>query len=380
MNRRLNIDIWLLLILFLLLGFGTVMIYSTSAVYAEEQYGDSMYFLKKHLLWIFIGLIGMFATWRLDYHVLRRYSKILFFISIGLLMLVYVPGVGRTAGGSRRWLVVMGFSIQPSEIAKLALVMYLADILTRKQRWVTEFWKGLAPPLIAMGIMVGLVLRQPDLGTAVEMGLVAFIILFIAGVKFQYLATLGLSAMPFLYIFIFSTPYRRNRILSFINPWKDPEGIGFQIVQSFLALGSGGVFGVGLGQSRQKLFYLPAAHTDFVFSIIGEELGILGTLLILFLFIAILWFGAHICLKALDLFGHFLALGIVSLISLQAIINIGVVTGSFPTKGLPLPFISYGGSSMAMYLVGFGILLNIHNWTQRKLLSGSLMAQDAVIR
>lgn len=380
MNKRSNIDIWLLLILFLLLGFGTVMIYSTSAIYAEEKYGDSMFFLKRHLSWICIGLIGMFATWRLDYHVLRKYSKILFFASIGLLMLVYVPGIGKTAGGAKRWLAVMGFNIQPSEVAKLALVVYLADILTRKQRWVTEFWKGLVPPLVAMGIMVGLVLLQPDLGTAVEMGLVAFMILFIAGVKFQYLATLGLSAMPFLYIFIFSTPYRRNRILSFINPWKDPEGIGFQIVQSFLALGSGGVFGVGLGQSRQKLFYLPAAHTDFVFSIIGEELGILGTLLVLFLFIAILWFGAHICLKALDLFGHFLALGIVSLISLQAIINIGVVTGSFPTKGLPLPFISYGGSSMAMCLVGFGILLNIHNWTQKKLLSGSLMAQDVVIR
>lgn len=380
MNKRLNIDIWLALIIFLLLGFGTVMIYSTSAIYAEEQYGDSMFFLKRHLTWICIGLIGMFIAWRLDYHIMRRYSKIFFFLSIGLLMLVYVPGIGKTAGGARRWLVIMGLNIQPSEIAKVALVVYLADVLTRKQRWLMEFWKGLVPPLVAMGIMVGLVLLQPDLGTAVEMGLVAFIILFIAGVKFQYLMTLGLSAMPFLYIFIFSTPYRRNRILSFINPWKDPEGIGFQIVQSFVALGSGGVFGVGLGQSRQKLFYLPAAHTDFVFSIIGEELGILGTLLILFLFIAILWFGAHICLKALDLFGHFLALGIVSLISLQAIINIGVVTGSFPTKGLPLPFVSYGGSSMAMYLVGFGMLLNIHNWTAKKLLSGSAMAQDVVIR
>lgn len=379
MNKRSNIDVWLLLILFLLLGFGAVMIYSTSAIYAEERYGDSMFFLKRHLTWICIGLVGMLITWRFDYHILRKYSKILFFASIGLLMLVYMPGIGRTAGGARRWLVVKGLSIQPSEIAKLALIVYLADILTRKQRWVTEFWKGLVPPLIAMGIMVGLILLQPDLGTAIEMCLVAFIILFIAGVRFQYLLTLGLSALPFLYIFIFSTPYRRNRILSFINPWKDPEGIGFQIVQSFVALGSGGLFGVGLGQSRQKLFYLPAAHTDFIFSIIGEELGILGALLVLSLFLAILWFGGRICLKALDLFGHFLALGIVSLISLQAIINIGVVTGSFPTKGLPLPFISYGGSSMAMYLIAFGILLNIHNRTQKKLLSGSLIAQDAVI-
>lgn len=380
MNKRNNLDFWLLLIVFILLGFGSVMIYSTSAIYAEEQYGDSFFFLKKHLAWISIGLAGMFLAWRIDYHVLRKYSKILFFISIVLLVLVYVHGIGRSAGGAKRWLVVSGLNIQPSEIAKLALIIYLADILTRKQRWVLEFWKGLIPPLVAMGIMVGLILLQPDLGTTVEMAVVAFIILFIAGVKFQYLITLGLSAMPFLYVFIFSTPYRRNRILSFMNPWKDPEGIGFQIVQSFLALGSGGIFGVGLGQSRQKLFYLPAAHTDFIFSIIGEELGIFGTLFILFLFLVILWLGARICLKALDLFGHFLALGIISLISLQGIINIGVVTGTFPTKGLPLPFISYGGSSMAMYLVCVGVILNIHNWTQRKMLSGSQMAQDVIIR
>lgn len=167
--------------------------------------------------------------------------------------------------------------------------------------------------------------------------------------------------------------------MSFMNPGKDPEGIGFQIAQSSIALGSGGIFGVGLGQSRQKLFYLPAAHTDFIFSIIGEELGIFGTMFFLFLFIIIIWCGARICLTALDLFGHFLALGIVSLISLQTIINIGVVTHTFPTKGLPLPFISYGGSCMAMYLVSFGILLNIHNWTQKKILSGSSMAQDVVI-
>lgn len=379
MNNRSNIDVWLLLILFLLVGFGAIMIYSTSAIYAEERYKDSFFFLKKHLTWICIGLAGMFVTWRTDYHILRKYSKILFFVSIALLGLVYIPGIGRSAGGARRWLTVKGFNIQPSEIAKLGLIVYLADILTRKQRWLKEFWKGLVTPLIAIGIMVGLILLQPDLGTAAEMALVAFIILFIAGVKFQYLITLALSAMPFLYVFIFSAPYRRNRILSFINPWKDPEGIGFQIVQSFLALGSGGIFGVGLGQSRQKLFYLPAAHTDFIFSIVGEELGIFGTIFVLFLFLLIIWYGARICLKALDLFGHFLALGIVSLISVQTIINIGVVTGSFPTKGLPLPFISYGGSCLAVYLTSFGILLNIHSWTQKKILSGSVMARDVVI-
>lgn len=377
--KRSNIDIWLLFLLFLLIGFGIVMIYSTSAVYAEEQYGDSLFFLRRHLTWVCIGMVGMLITRKIDYHVLRKYSKILFFLSIGLLVLVYIPGIGRTAGGARRWISIGGLNFQPAEVAKITLIIYLSDILTRKQRWVKEFWRGIVPPMIAMGIEVGLILLQPDLGTAVEVALIAFIILFIAGAKFQYLITLGLSAMPFLYIFIFSSPYRRNRIMSFMNPWADPEGIGFQIVQSFLALGAGGIFGVGLGQSRQKLFYLPAAHTDFVFSIIGEELGFLGTLFVLFIFISILWLGARICLRALDLFGHFLSLGIVSLITLQAIINIGVVTGVFPTKGLPLPFISYGGSSMAMYLTSIGILLNIHNWTQRKLLSGSSIAQDVVV-
>jgi len=355
------------------------MIYSTSAIYAEERYKDGLYFLKRHLAWIGIGLVGMFAVWKTDYHLLRKYSTALFFVSVILLGVIYIPGIGKTAGGATRWIEFKGFRFQPSELAKITLIIYLSDILTRKQRWMQEFIKGLVPPLVVMGVMVGMVLLQPDLGTSVEMTLVAFIMLFVAGVKFQYLITLALSAMPFLWVFIFSTPYRRNRMLSFMDPWKDPEGIGFQIVQSFLALGSGGIFGVGLGQSRQKLFYLPAAHTDFIFSIVGEELGVVGSIFILFLFITIVWFGMRICFKALDLFGHLLALGIVSLISIQTIINVGVVTGSLPTKGLPLPFISYGGSCMAMYLVCIGILLNIHKWTQNKLMSGSSMAQDVVV-
>jgi cell division protein FtsW len=379
-NKRSNIDVWLVLILFLLLGFGSAMIYSTSAIYAEERYKDGLFFLKKHITWICVGLLGMLAAWKMDYHVLRKYSKLLFFLSIALLVAVYIPGVGKRAGGAQRWFMIKGYSFQPSEVAKFALIIYLSDVLTRKQRWVKEFWKGLVPPLIAIGIMIGLILGQPDLGTSAAISMIAFIMLFVAGTKVRYLITMTLSALPFLFFYIFSAEYRKNRILSFIDPWKDAGGKGFQIVQSFLALGSGGVFGVGLGQSRQKLFYLPEAHTDFIFSIIGEELGVVGSLLVLFLFIIILWFGMKICLKSLDLFGHLLALGIVSAIALQTIINIGVVTGSFPTKGLPLPFISYGGSCMAMYLVGIGILLNIHKWTQNKIQSGSKIAQDVVIK
>jgi len=380
MRRKLNTHVWMLLVLFLILGFGGIMIYSTSAIYAEEAHGDSFFYLKRHLTWIVLGLIGMFLAWKVDYHIWRRYSKPLFFVSVGLLIMVYMPGIGRSAGGARRWLSLGGFGFQPSELAKLALIIYLSDILTRKQRWVQEFWKGLVPPLVIIGIMVGLILLQPDLGTSMSMAIVAFIILFIAGVKWQYLATLGLSALPFLFVFICSAPYRWNRIMVFLHPWKDPQGTGFQIIQSYLALGSGGIWGVGLGNSRQKLFYLPAAHTDFIFSIIGEELGVLGSLAILILFALLLFLGVVICLRALDLFGHFLALGIVTTISLQTIINIGVVTGSLPTKGLPLPFISYGGSCMLVYLVAVGILLNIHSWTQKRMASGSSLANDIMIR
>lgn len=376
MKKRSNVDVWLVFMLFFLLGIGTIMIYSTSAIYADEKYGDSFFFLKRHLIWICIGLVGMFFAWRVDYHILRKYSRFFILVSIGLLGLVYFPGIGRSAGGARRWLAIGGLSFQPSEIAKVALIIYLSDMFVRKQRWIKEFWRGLVPLLIVAGIIMGLVLKQPDLGTVIAIGMVVCIMLFIAGTRLRYLLAMGLSTLPFLYVFIARVPYRRARIMNFLNPWGDPQGSGFQIVQSFLALGSGGVFGVGLGQSRQKLFYLPAAHTDFIFSIIGEELGLLGTLLVVGLFIGFVWCGTKIALKTVDLFGYFLAVGIVSTISLQAVINIGVATGSFPTKGLPLPFVSFGGSCMVMYLIATGILLSIHRWTQTKLASGSSMAKD----
>ena len=376
MYKRNNVDVWLVFILFFLLGIGAVMIFSTSAIYADQKYGDSLFFLKRHLAWIGLGLLGMFLAWRIDYHVLRKYSKFLILVSIGLLCLVYFPGIGRSAGGARRWLTVGGFSFQPSEIAKFALVVYISDMFVRKQRWIKEFWRGLVPILIIVGITTGLILKQPDLGTVIAMGMVVAVMLFVAGARLRYLVVMGLSVLPFFYVFIARVPYRRARIINFLSPWSDPLGSGFQIVQSFLALGSGGVFGVGMGQSRQKLFYLPAAHTDFIFSIIGEELGLLGTMLVISLFIGLIWCGTKIVLRSTDLFGHFLAVGIMSTISLQTVINIGVVTGSFPTKGLPLPFISFGGSCMVMYLVAIGVLLSIHRWTQAKLASGSSMAKD----
>lgn len=379
MKRRDNSDIWLVFTIMLLLAIGIIMIYSTSAIFADQKHNDSLYFLKRHMLWIVIGLFLMFAVWRIDYHVLRRYSKLLAFASVGLLGLLYVPGLGRTAGGACRWIIFKGFSFQPSEVAKFALVVYLSDMFVRKQRWIKDFWKGLIPILLIVGVIMVLILKEPDLGSVIGIAMVVCVMLFVAGARLRYLMVMGLCALPFLYVFIFRVPYRRVRIMNFLHPWADPQGVGFQIVQSFLALGSGGVFGVGLGQSRQKLFYLPAAHTDFIFSIIGEELGLIGTLLVVGLFIAFVFLGIKIARNAIDLFGFFLAIGIVSTISLQAVINIGVVTGSFPTKGLPLPFISFGGSCMVMYLVAIGVLLSIHRWTQNKIASGSSLAKDARI-
>ena len=235
----------------------------------------------------------------------------------------------------------------------------MADFIGRKEDYIKTFWKGFVPPIFILGFMAVLVLMQPDLGTTVSLGIVVLVMLFVAGVRPTYLLSLLIASIPALYILIFSVPYRRMRIMAFLNPWLDPKGSGFQIIQSQIALGSGGIFGVGLGHSKQKLFYLPAAHTDFIFSIIGEELGLLGTIGVIILFIIFIQQGIKIIKNAPDKFGYFLSLGLVLMICLKAVINIGVSCGMLPTKGLPLPFISYGGSSLMFDMVSVGILMNI---------------------
>lgn len=343
----------------LLLSIGVVMIYSTSAFYAQDKFNDSYYYLRRQALWIICGLVAFACAVNIDYHNLRTHSRSLIFASIALLILVYVPGMGRTAGGASRWIWCGCFSFQPSELAKFALILYLADALARKQRQIGQFWRGLMMPLALSALMLGLVIMQPDLGTTVLMALMLIIMLFVAGARLRLLLPLALAALPAIYVLVFSSEYRKRRIVAFLNPWADPEGTGFQIIQSFIALGSGGLTGMGLAQSRQKFYYLPAAHTDFIFSIIGEELGFIGAAVIVTLFLALLILGMSICRKAPDFYGHLLAFGIVSVLSLQAIINIAVVTGTLPTKGLPLPFISFGGSSMVINLFAVGVLMNI---------------------
>jgi len=343
----------------ILVCIGIVMIYSSSSIYSWEKYKDSLYFLKRHLIFLFVGSILTFLVMLVDYRKFREYAKPLLLLSIVLLVLVLVPGIGREVSGARRWFRFKFLSFQPSQLANLAVIVYIADFIARKESAIKQFLRGFLPPICVLGFCALLILAQPDLGTAVSLGVVALIMLFIAGVRTKYILSLVLASLPALYVLIFSVPYRRARILAFINPWLDPKGSGFQIIQSQIALGSGGIFGVGLGHSRQKLFYLPAAHTDFIFSIIGEELGFLGTLGVIFLFIIFIQQGLKIIKNTSDKFGYFLALGLVLMITFKAVINIGVSCGILPTKGLSLPFVSYGGSSFIFDLISVGVLINI---------------------
>jgi len=335
------------------------MIYSSSSIYAWEKYGDSFYFLKRHLAFLSVGLILGFLAMVIDYRLFRKYAHLMIWIALFLLVLVLIPGLGREVSGARRWFRFKFISFQPSEFANLALIVYIADFIARKEDKIKMLLEGFVPAVCMLGAVVLLILLQPDLGTIIALGSVVMLMLYIAGVRGRYILSLILCSLPALYFLVFSVPYRRARILAFLNPWLDPKGIGFQIIQSQIAIGSGGLFGRGLGHSQQKLFYLPAAHTDFIFSIIGEELGLLGTLGIILLFMIFIQQGLKIIKNAQDRFGYYLSLGLILMISLKAIINIGVSCGVFPTKGLPLPFISYGGSSLIFDMVSLGILINI---------------------
>lgn len=347
------------LIVLILVAVGIVMIYSASAIYAYGKMGDSLYYLKRHLVYLAIGFAMMFFAMSLDLDTLKKFSKPLMIVSIIMLLLVLVPHIGRVTGGARRWFRFGIVNFQPSEFAKIAIILYVADIVSRKGNSIKSFIHGYLPAAMVIGLTAGLVLLEPDLGTAVTIAAIAFVMLFAGGVNIYHIIASFLSSLPLLYVLLFSVPYRRKRIMIFINPWSDPRGTGFQIIQSFIALGSGGPFGVGLGQSKQKLFYLPASHTDFIFSIIGEELGFIGTGALIILFGLFLWQGMKVVFKSVGTFEKLIALGVVSLITLEAVINIGVTAGSLPTKGLPLPFISYGGSGLIFHLMAAGLLLNV---------------------
>ena len=354
-------DRLLIYIVLALLVIGWIMVYSSSAVVAKMTYNDSFKFLKKQLLFSLIGLIGMVVAMRIDYRRWMRWTYPILAASILLLLVVLIPGLGLSlqVGVARRWLMTPLFAFQPSELAKLALVFFIAYALTKKGERIREFAYGFLPIMIIAGMMIILVILEPDMGTAVFMGLLTVVLLFIGGVRVSYLLALPLMAAPGLYLFVNRFPYAYRRLTAYLHPWEDMQGMGFQIIQSFVALGAGGPWGVGLGDGKQKLFFLPAAHTDFILAILGEEAGFIGIAVLILLFALLVWRGMRISLKTADTFGAYLAIGITAMIALQVIINMGVVLGLLPTKGLTLPFISYGGTSLVTNLVGVGILLNI---------------------
>lgn len=354
-----NIRISLFMTTMVLVCVGIVMIYSASCIYAWERYHDGFFFLKRHISFVAIGIVLAFLVMTVDYRKFRTFAKPLLLVSLLLLALVLIPGIGREVSGARRWFRFKFISFQPSELANIAVIIYMADFITRKKEMLKSFVWGFMPAMMVLGAVVLLILMQPDLGTTLALGVVVFIMLFIAGVRPQHLLYVILAGLPALYFLIFHVPYRRMRIMAFLNPWADPRGSGFQIIQSQIALGSGGITGIGLGHSKQKLFFLPAAHTDFILSIIGEELGLIGTVGVVSLFVLFILLGLKIVKNAPDQFGYLLGLGLVSMITLKAMVNIGVSCGVLPTKGLPLPFISYGGSSFIFDLVSVGILMNI---------------------
>lgn len=355
-------DLLLFACVLALLGIGLVMVYSASSIVAYDRLADSAFFLRRQALWIVIGLAAMFVASRVHYQRLHAYAAPLLLITAVLLVAVLIPGVGRVAGGARRWIAAGALGFQPVEAAKLALLVYVAHFAVRRASEVRDLRRGVVPPLAVTAAFALLVLAQPDMGSAIVLGIVSLTVLFLAGARLAHLALALLAALPAAAAAVVAADYRFQRILVFLNPWNDPQGSGFHIIQSFLAFGSGGLFGVGLGESRQKFFYLPERHTDFIFAILGEELGLLGTGVLLLLFGLLAYRGYRISRAAPDRFGALLAAGITATIVGQALINMGVATGLLPVKGVPLPLVSFGGSSLVMTMIQIGILLNISQY------------------
>jgi len=358
-NHYLGYDLILLGVTALLTLGGLLMIYSASSPMADRLHGSSLYLLRSHLLHLGLGLLAMWVAMRIPYARWQQWAPYALLAAFALLILVLIPGIGYQVGGARRWLHLGPLSFQPTELLKLVLIVYVASYLNRKPGMVAQFFRGMLPNFTVMGVFLALVVLEPDFGTMVLIAMTLLLMIFVGGAKPGHIlaSLIGFGAIGAW--LVASQSYRLRRVFAFLDPWGDPLNSGFQIVQSYLAFGNGGVFGVGLGDSRQKLFFLPDAHTDFIFSIVGEELGLIGVLAAMLLFACFLWRGYRICLAAEEDFGRYLAYGITTLFTLQILLNLAVVMGLMPTKGLPLPFISYGGSSLLGSLFMTGVLLNI---------------------
>ncbi len=356
--QKQRIDYIFLFAVLALSAIGLIMIFSASPTMALKL-GDSYYYLKRHILYLLLGFSALYFGLRLDLDRLRRWSGPILVISLAVLLLVYMPGLGKRVSGALRWIDLAFFSFQPSELIKFTMILFLAHLLAKREEMMRDFFGGLMPPLILVGIVSAIIVKQPDLGTAIAISSTALIMLFAAGANLWHLCGIGAIGVAGAVGLSLSTPYRAQRLVAYLDPWKDPHGVGFHIIQSLLAVGSGGLFGVGLGASRQKFFYLPQQFTDFIYAILCEELGFIGGAGVIVLFIIFAARGFRIALTTEDRFRSLLAAGLVSWITLQALINILVVVGLLPTTGIPLPFISYGGTATVVSLFSVGILLNI---------------------
>lgn len=350
------IDFWILLPVLLLVGIGIIMVFSASALTSA----DAFYYLKRQLLWAVLGIIGLLFFVQVNYTCWRQLAVPVLGIAVILLLLVLI--MGKAAGGSARWLGVGSLAFQPTETIKLAMVIFLAASLADNHYRLQSLVQGIGPYLALMSVVCLLILAQPDLGTVVAVAGITYLMLAVAGADRRYLALLAVLGLAAVALAVVIAPYRMARFTAFLDPWADPREHGYQTIQSLMAIGSGGLFGSGLGQGRQKLYYVPENHTDFIFAILSEELGFIGAALVILLFLVLVWRGINTALKAPDVFGSFLAAGLTIMIGFQALINMGVVTGMLPVTGITLPLVSYGGSSLIFSLLGVGILLNISRY------------------
>ena len=358
MAKRVSVDGWLFTVTLLLIFLGLVMVFSASAVMAKERYGSGYFFLLRQLGWAAAGILAMVLAMKIDYRRYKHPAVVFSLLGLTTLLLISVFFLDR-AHHTHRWIHWGPMSFQPSEMAKPALILFLAFLLESRTKSMKDWRNTLLPAAVPTAILIALIVFQPDLGTAIACAAIAGCILFVAGLDLRYLGGAFAASLLPLYFLIFHVAYRRDRILAFLDPYSDPQGRGFHIIQSLIAVSTGGITGVGLMEGKQKLFYLPEPHTDFIFAVTAEELGLVGALGIVLLFAIFLWRGVRTALKTQDAFGRFLAVGITSMIVVQAFINISVVLGLMPTKGIPLPLVSYGGSSLLVTLACVGVLLNI---------------------
>jgi cell division protein FtsW len=362
MARKLKSDPVLFLATLLLICLSIVMVYSASAVVTLERYGRPSMFLVKQAMWAVLGLGLLGLVMRIDYRTYREPVFIwtsLVIVLTALVAVLFMPPVNN----ARRWFGLAGIGVQPSEVSKLVAILFIAALLERRAHRINELGYAVAPIALLVGCLFALIMLEPDFGTSMSLVLIAFVMVFTAGLNYRYILGAALVGLPAMYILVMGTAYRRRRMLTFLNPWEDPLGDGFQIIQSLIAVGTGGLWGKGLMNGAQKLFYLPEPHTDFIYSVISEELGLVGATAVLLCFCIVTWRGARIALRAPDAFGAYLALGLTTMVAVQAFINISVVLGLMPTKGIPLPLVSFGGSSLLINLVGMGILLNVSQHT-----------------